>query len=88
MTQKSDPSTAALWARFRFSVVGSLLSFVLMPLGWRWMFLIVGAAGVLLAVVWWSIHRDPSEVPLTPDELYYLTEGDENTNSRPPSLAE
>jgi hypothetical protein len=26
MTQKSDPSTAARWARFRFSVVGSLLS--------------------------------------------------------------
>jgi transposase InsO family protein len=26
MTQKSDSSTAALWARFRFSVVGSLLS--------------------------------------------------------------
>ena len=26
MTRKSDPSTAALWARFRFSVVGSLLS--------------------------------------------------------------
>ena len=26
MTQRSDPSTAALWARFRFSVVGSLLS--------------------------------------------------------------
>jgi transposase InsO family protein len=26
MTQKSDPSTAAIWARFRFSVVGALLS--------------------------------------------------------------
>ena len=26
MAQKSDPSTATLWARFRFSVVGSLLS--------------------------------------------------------------
>jgi transposase InsO family protein len=26
MTQNSDPSTAALWARFRFSVVGVLLS--------------------------------------------------------------
>ena len=26
MTERSDPSTAALWARFRFSVVGSLLS--------------------------------------------------------------
>ena len=26
MTQKSDRSTSALWARFRFSVVGALLS--------------------------------------------------------------
>jgi len=42
----------------------------------------------VLAVVWWSIHRDPSEVRLTPDELRYLTEGDENTNSRRPSFAE
>ncbi len=65
-----------------------LLTFLMLTFSWRWMFLIVGAAGVLLAAVWWSIHRDPSEVPLTPDELHYLTEGDENTNSRPPSLAE
>ena len=38
--------------------------------------------------MWWSIHRDPSEVRLTPDELRYLTEGDENATSRPPSFAE
>jgi nitrate/nitrite transporter NarK len=60
----------------------------MLKLSWRWMFLIVGAAGVLLAAVWWSIHRDPSEVDLTPDERCYLTEGDENTTSRPPSFAE
>jgi MFS family permease len=65
-----------------------LLTFLMLTFSWRWMFLIVGAAGVLLAGVWWSIHRDPSEVPLTPDEIGYLTEGDENTTSRPPSLAE
>jgi MFS family permease len=65
-----------------------LLTFLMLTFSWRWMFLIVGAAGVLLAVVWWSIHRDPSEVPLTPDERHYLTEGDENTSPRPPSLAE
>jgi MFS family permease len=65
-----------------------LLTFLMLTLNWRWMFLIVGGAGVLLAVVWWSIHRDPSEVRLTPDELRYLTEGDENTTSRPPSFAE
>jgi len=52
------------------------------------MFLIVGAAGVVLAGVWWSIHRDPPEIRLTPDERRYLTEGDENATSRPPSFAE
>src|SRR5271155_3580323 len=55
-----------------------LLTFLILRFSWRWMFLIVGAAGVVLAVVWWSVHRDPSEVRLTPDELRYLTEGDEN----------
>jgi len=65
-----------------------LLTFLILRLSWRWMFIIVGAAGVVLAVVWWSIHRDPSEVRLTPGELGYLTEGDENTTSRRPSFAE
>jgi MFS family permease len=65
-----------------------LLTFLMLRLSWRWMFLIVGTAGVLLAVVWWSIHRDPSEVRLTPDEHRYLTEGDKNTTSRAPSFAE
>ena len=65
-----------------------LLTFLMLTLSWRWMFFIVGAAGVLLSVVWWSIHRDPAEVRLTPDEVAYLTEGDANTTSAPPSFAE
>jgi MFS family permease len=65
-----------------------LLTFLILRFSWRWMFLIVGAAGVVLAVVWWSVHRDPSEVRLNPDEIRYLTEGDENATSRPPSFAE
>jgi sugar phosphate permease len=65
-----------------------LLTFLMLRLSWRWMFFIVGASGVLLAVVWWIIHRDPSEVRLTPEEIRYLTEGDENTTSKPPSFAE
>jgi len=65
-----------------------LLTFLMLRLNWRWMFAIVGAAGVVLAFVWWSIHRDPSEVQLTSDEVRYLTEGDENTTTRPPSFAE
>ncbi len=65
-----------------------LLTFIMLRLNWRWMFLIVGAVGILLALAWWSIHRDPSDVRLTPAERAYLTEGDENTSSKPPSFAE
>ncbi len=65
-----------------------LLTFLMLRLSWRWMFVIVGSAGVLLAVVWWAIHRDPSEIRLTTDEVRYLTEGDENTTSRRPSFAQ
>ena len=65
-----------------------LLTFLMLKLSWRWMFLIVGGAGVVLAIVWWSIHRDPAEVSLTAEETRYLTEGDETTTTRPPSFAE
>lgn len=65
-----------------------LLTFLMLRLSWRWMFLIVGAVGVVLALVWWSVHRDPSEVPLTQEEIHYLTEGDENSTARRPSFAE
>lgn len=65
-----------------------LLTFLMLRFSWRWMFIIVGAIGVVMAVIWWSVHRDPSEISLTPDEVRYLTEGDENTTRRPPSLAQ
>jgi sugar phosphate permease len=65
-----------------------LLTFLMLRLNWRWMFVIVGAAGVVLSLVWWRIHRDPSEVSLTAEEIGYLTEGDENATSRRPSFAE
>ena len=65
-----------------------LLTFLMLRLSWRWMFILVGVAGVALAAVWWSVHRDPSEVQLTPDETRYLTEGDENSASRPPTFSE
>jgi sugar phosphate permease len=64
-----------------------LLTFIMLSLSWRWMFLIAGSAGILLAAVWWSIHRDPSEVRLTPVELAYLMEGDDNASSSSPSFA-
>src|SRR4051794_17043931 len=60
----------------------------MVSLNWRWMFIMVGGTGVLLAIVWWTVHRDPSEIDLTVAEVRYLTDGDENATTRPPSFAE
>jgi MFS family permease len=65
-----------------------LLTFLMLWLNWRWMFIIAGAAGVVMAAVWYAVHRDPAEVDLTPEETAYLTEGDENRSMRKPSFAE
>jgi sugar phosphate permease len=65
-----------------------LLTFLMLSLSWRWMFIIVGVAGIVLAVIWWAVHRDPAEVALTAEEKQYLTEGDENTATQPPTFAE
>jgi MFS family permease len=65
-----------------------LLTFLMLEISWRWMFVIVGAAGVVLALVWWKVHRDPSEVNLTREEILYLTDEDENSTTRRPSFAD
>lgn len=65
-----------------------LLTFLMLRYSWRWMFIIVGAAGIVLALIWWMIHRDPAEVDLTPEEHRFLTEGDENTTTVPPTFAQ
>jgi len=54
-----------------------LLTFLMLTFNWRWMFIIMGAAGIVIAVVWWAVHRDPVQITLTPEERAYLTEGDE-----------
>lgn len=65
-----------------------LLTYLMLSWSWRWMFIIVGVAGVVLAAIWWQIHRDPAEIDLTAEEKRYLTEGDVNTTTRPPTMAE
>jgi len=65
-----------------------LLTFLMLRMSWRWMFISVGAFGVILSFVWWTLYRDPAEVDLSKEEIDHLTEGDENSTRRPPSFAE
>ena len=44
--------------------------------GWRVMFVIMGAAGLVMAAAWYLAYRNPTEVALTADEIVYRTEGD------------
>lgn len=53
-----------------------LLTFLMLALGWRTMFVIMGVAGLLMAVVWFIAYRNPAEVDLTDAENNYRTQGD------------
>src|SRR5882757_8547976 len=53
-----------------------ILTFLMLTFGWRWMFAIMGLFGLVVAVVFYALHRNPNEVALTEEERQYLTEGD------------
>jgi len=52
------------------------LFWITQQFGWRGLFLIVGALGMIFALVWWQVYRDPSESRLANEaELDYINEG-------------
>src|SRR6202050_5786348 len=53
-----------------------LLTFLMLAFGWRVMFMVMGAAGLVVAAVWYVFYRNPSEVPLTAGETAYRPPGD------------
>jgi sugar phosphate permease len=50
------------------AIAAPLLTLLMTRFGWRWMFIIMGLAGLLLAVVFYALHRDPAEASLTAGE--------------------
>lgn len=60
-----------------------LLTFLMVAFGWRAMFIIMGAVGLVLAGIVYLVFRNPPEVNLTPAERAFLEEGDApNTDRR------
>jgi MFS family permease len=53
-----------------------LLTFLMLSFGWRWMFMIMGAAGLVVAAVWAVVYRNPTQLALTAEEQRYRREGD------------
>lgn len=52
-----------------------LLTGLMLWLGWRGMFIVMGVAGLLVGVAWYALYRDRREAKLTPEELDYLSDG-------------
>jgi sugar phosphate permease len=64
-------NTASAWGT---AISPILLTWLLLSYGWRWMFIIVGIAGLVVAVIWYTMHRNRNEVQLTQEEEDHLNE--------------
>ncbi len=58
------------------AIAAPLLTGLMLAFGWRWMFALMGAAGLIVAVLFYALHRDPRDLVLTADERAYLVEDD------------
>jgi sugar phosphate permease len=54
-----------------------VLTALMLAFGWRWMFIIMGALGLVAGVLWYLLYREPSQVDLTAGENRYRSEGDQ-----------
>jgi MFS family permease len=59
------------------AIAAPLLTVIMLRVGWRWMFGIMGLAGVVVAISWVLLYRDPAALALTREEDTYRTAGDE-----------
>ncbi len=51
-----------------------LLTGLMLAFGWRVMFITMGIVGVLGAVVWFLVYRDPAKLELAPQDAAYLAQ--------------
>lgn len=71
------------------AISAPLLTGLMLAFGWRWMFAIMGFAGLAVAALFYAIYREPHQVPLSAEEHRYRTEGDQSdARASPVTLAE
>ncbi len=58
------------------AIAPPLLTVLMLAYGWRFMFLVMGAIGIVGAVVWFAFYRDPEAIGLTDEELHEIRDGD------------
>jgi sugar phosphate permease len=64
------------------AIAPPILTALMLGFGWRWMFIIMGVGGLAVAAVWYALYRDATEAKFSPEELAYVTEGEEPQAAR------
>jgi sugar phosphate permease len=57
------------------AIAPPLLTVLMLNYGWRAMFMVMGAIGIVAAVIWFVFYRDPEDGDLTADELHEIRDG-------------
>ena len=70
------------------AIAPPLLTGLMLGLGWRWMFIVIGVAGLVVGLVWFFIYRDPAARGLDAEEKHYLMDGEDSSAGQPVSFAE
>jgi MFS family permease len=65
-----------------------LLTAMMLAFGWRWMFVITGILGAIVAIGWYMIYRNRSEVSLSPQEESFIDNGSERQSSESMTASE
>ncbi len=84
---RDQASAIGVWnasPAFGTAIAPPLLTALMLAFGWRWMFVAMGALGVILAVVWFAMFRERSEVLLDAAEAQRLV-ADEPVVEVPPT---
>jgi sugar phosphate permease len=58
-----------------------LLTALMTAFGWRWMFFVMGGAGLVAAIAWYALYRDPQAAGLTANELRSLQQDEPRSPS-------
>jgi len=65
------------------AVAAPVLTGLMLLLGWRWMFALMGVVGVICVMVWFATYRDPDDAGLSEADRAHLVEGDTVRNAPP-----
>lgn len=64
------------------AIAAPMLTGLMLSFGWRWMFTLMGLAGLISGAAWFLVYRDPETVDLSGEEKSYIEQGKTNEVER------